>query len=138
MIRKSRAVRKKLNSWEPFRSSSLIKAYVSSGLVVIFLFIVLVVDDSKVSAPLLALVSANFMAVRAIPHMGETPKWGTTLDMFIVLFSASSGVLAAWYWLESVEGVSPFWSGLGVLLVLTFTGIIWSIGFVHSKTDGDK
>ncbi len=127
-----------MNSWKPLRSSSLIKAYFFSGLVVIFLIIGVVVDDSKVSAPLFALVSANFLAVRAIPHMGETPKWSTTLDVFIIALSATSGVLAAWDWLQSVEGISPLWSGLGVLLVLMFTGIIGTIGFVHSKTEGDK
>ena len=128
---------KKLNSWKPPISSSLIKAYYFSGLVVIFLIIVLLVDDSKVTAPLFALVSANLLAVRAIPHMGETPKWGTTLDKFILLLSSSLGMLAAWHWLQSVEGISPVWSGLGVLLVLTFTGIIGAIGFVHSKMEAE-
>ena len=126
-----------MNSWEPFRSSSHIKAYFSIVLLVIFLTIQLVLDDYKVLAPLLALVSANLLAVRAIPHVGETPKWGTILHRAIGVFSAVSGMQAAWYWLASVEGVSPWWSGLGVVLVLMFAGIIW-VGLVYSKTEGHK
>ena len=69
---------------------------------------------SDAKAPLLALISATALCIGFIP----TPQTsqGSSVHFAVLVVAYVSGVAAAFYWLGTVEQLSPFWYVVALLV----------------------
>ena len=69
-----------------------------------------------VSAPLFALVAATALIISLVPS--TQTGLGKYVHMGTLFLSAASGLLAAWSWFLTIEGVAPVWNVVAAILML--------------------